>query len=636
MFQSQNAAVNADDQDVLKLMIATDNHLGYNEKDAVRGEDSFIAFEEILEIAMKQDVDLVLLGGDLFHDAAPSQNALNKCIKLLKRVVLGNKPISVEFLSDQSINFIASLNQTVNYEDPNLNIALPIFSIHGNHDDPSGFGRLSSLDVLSSTGLINYFGRWVDLTQVIISPILLKKGVTQMALYGLSHIHDARLARLFRESKVVMETPAESNGEWFNLMVLHQNRAPNRGPTNYLPEDILPTFLDLVIWGHEHDCRILPEENCSRQFFVSQPGSSVATSLSEGESLPKHCGILQIYKKDFKMTVEKLQTVRPFVFKSIELAEYLEEYKLDEGNAIEKVTELAKEIIAEMIERANDQITDDPRQPKLPLIRLRIIYSDENQMFNTIRFGQKYSSLVANPQDMVHFKKEIKRINQSGLKPIDKDAINEIFENANINSESRVEDVVDRYFDEVEESQNLQIISSKLLSEMCFRLVERNDTNAGENIINFFKEKGNEYLMEKLPHEDNLNFEILNLKNKITNDYDNILKMLDARGTKSRGHFSENDLDNVGDSYSNSNKHIPSISSQKSKNTNERLKGVSRGRGRVRGGKSTKVSALDISIQPARQRNIASSFENTSLRHRNMNSSRTTKEVITYDISDSD
>ena len=26
----------------------------------------------------------------------------------------------------------------VNYEDPDINIAIPVFSIHGNHDDPSG------------------------------------------------------------------------------------------------------------------------------------------------------------------------------------------------------------------------------------------------------------------------------------------------------------------------------------------------------------------------------------------------------------------------------------------------------------------------------------------------------------------
>lgn len=26
----------------------------------------------------------------------------------------------------------------VNYQDPNLNVAYPLFSVHGNHDDPTG------------------------------------------------------------------------------------------------------------------------------------------------------------------------------------------------------------------------------------------------------------------------------------------------------------------------------------------------------------------------------------------------------------------------------------------------------------------------------------------------------------------
>lgn len=29
----------------------------------------------------------------------------------------------------------------VNYEDPDINVAIPVFSIHGNHDDPSGVSR---------------------------------------------------------------------------------------------------------------------------------------------------------------------------------------------------------------------------------------------------------------------------------------------------------------------------------------------------------------------------------------------------------------------------------------------------------------------------------------------------------------
>ena len=33
----------------------------------------------------------------------------------------------------------------INYEDPNFNVAIPVFSIHGNHDDPQGAGSVRSL-----------------------------------------------------------------------------------------------------------------------------------------------------------------------------------------------------------------------------------------------------------------------------------------------------------------------------------------------------------------------------------------------------------------------------------------------------------------------------------------------------------
>ena len=52
------------------------------------------------------------------------------------------------------------------------NIALPIFSIHGNHDDPVGLGGLSAMDNLHATGLVNYFGRISNL-----------KGEATMKLY---------------------------------------------------------------------------------------------------------------------------------------------------------------------------------------------------------------------------------------------------------------------------------------------------------------------------------------------------------------------------------------------------------------------------------------------------------------------
>ena len=58
------------------------------------------------------------------------------------------------------------------------------------------------MDLLSVSGLINYFGKWTDLTKINVSPITIKKGETYLALYGLSYINDQRLSRLLRDFKV--------------------------------------------------------------------------------------------------------------------------------------------------------------------------------------------------------------------------------------------------------------------------------------------------------------------------------------------------------------------------------------------------------------------------------------------------
>jgi DNA repair exonuclease SbcCD nuclease subunit len=54
---------------------------------------------------------------------------------LIRKYCFGDHEIKVKIVSDQEKNFVSG---KVNYEDPNFNIQHPIFSIHGNHDDPSG------------------------------------------------------------------------------------------------------------------------------------------------------------------------------------------------------------------------------------------------------------------------------------------------------------------------------------------------------------------------------------------------------------------------------------------------------------------------------------------------------------------
>lgn len=57
----------------------------------IPGDDSFNTFEEILQIADQKKVDLILLGGDLFHDNKPSPKCVHRCLALLRRYCMGDR-----------------------------------------------------------------------------------------------------------------------------------------------------------------------------------------------------------------------------------------------------------------------------------------------------------------------------------------------------------------------------------------------------------------------------------------------------------------------------------------------------------------------------------------------------------------
>lgn len=76
--------------------------MGYQERDPIRGEDSWRSFDEVLTIAEERDVDMVLLAGDLFHDNKPSRKALYHVMSSLRKHCLGMKPCELELLSDNS------------------------------------------------------------------------------------------------------------------------------------------------------------------------------------------------------------------------------------------------------------------------------------------------------------------------------------------------------------------------------------------------------------------------------------------------------------------------------------------------------------------------------------------------------
>ncbi|XP_020109480.1 double-strand break repair protein MRE11 isoform X1 [Ananas comosus] len=397
----------------LRVLIATDCHLGYMEKDEIRRFDSFQAFEEICSIAEQKQVDLLLLGGDLFHENKPSRSTLVKAIEILRRYCLNDRPVQFQVVSDQTVNF-QNIFGHVNYEDPHFNIGLPVFTIHGNHDDPAGVDNLSAIDILSACNLVNYFGKMVlggsGVGQITLCPILIKKGTTSVALYGLGNIRDERLNRMFQTPHAVQwMRPEPQDGvpvsAWFNILVLHQNRIKTN-PKNAINEHFLPRFLDFVVWGHEHECLVDPQflqEVPGMGFHITQPGSSVATSLIDGEAKPKHVLLLEIKGTEYRPTKIPLKSVRPFEYAEVVLKD---EAEVDPNNQM-SVLEYLDKVVRNLIERSS-KVTVNKSELKLPLVRIKVDYSGFSTI-NPQRFGQKYVGKVANPQDILIFSKAAKK-----------------------------------------------------------------------------------------------------------------------------------------------------------------------------------------------------------------------------------
>ncbi|KAJ8410870.1 hypothetical protein AAFF_G00188270 [Aldrovandia affinis] len=483
-----------DDEDTFKILIATDIHLGYLEKDAIRGNDTFVTFDEILKCAKQHKVDFILLGGDLFHDNKPSRRTMHNCIELLRKYCMGDQPITFEILSDQAVNFGNSQFPWVNYQDENLNISIPVFSVHGNHDDPTGADGLCALDLLSCAGLVNHFGRSRSVEKVEISPLLLQKGSSKIALYGIGSIPDERLYRMFVNKQVTTLRPREDEDSWFNMFVIHQNRSKH-GPTNYIPEQFLDDFLDLVVWGHEHECKITPERNEQQLFYVTQPGSSVVTSLSPGEAVKKHIGFLRV--KGRKMNLQKipLLTVRQFFIQDVVLEDHPDLFNPAHPKVMQKVEGFCQEKVEEMLEEAERERLGNHLAPEKPLIRLRVDYSGGFETFSTMRFSQKFVDRLANPKDVIHFFRH--RENKTTK---DADSINfdELLSHTSSEvMQLRVEDLVKQYFETAEKNVQLSLLTEQGMGKAVQEFVDKEEKDAIEELINYQLEKTQRYLQER-------------------------------------------------------------------------------------------------------------------------------------------
>ncbi|KAF9011920.1 DNA repair exonuclease [Cyathus striatus] len=490
-------------EDTIRILLATDNHIGYMERDPIRGQDSINTFKEILELAVKNEVDFILLAGDLFHENKPSRDSLYRTIALLREHTLGDKPVQVELLSDPDEGKASGFTfPAVNYEDPNLNVGIPVFSIHGNHDDPQGAGAegaLCALDVLSVSGLLNYMGK-IDLptsdadapnTGLAVRPVLLRKGRTYMGMYGIGNVKDARMHFELRSNRVRMFMPRDKD-KWFNIFLIHQNRVKH-GPQEFVPEGMFDDSIDLVVWGHEHDCRIIPEPVAGKKYYITQPGSSVATSLADGESLTKNVALVKVQGKEFDLTPIPLRTVRPFVMKDVVLNEIADEEGLNIDDQME-VTKYLKAQVNALIDEANKQWDErnaaavengEESLPRmLPLVRLKVDTTGVSSISNPIRFGQEFSGQIANPRDLLVFHRA-KRAAASRSAKVTADEPELSIDDPDLSVSEKLAKVrVGTLVKEYLAAQELQLLGEGGMSDAIRMYVEKDDIHAIQTHVN--------------------------------------------------------------------------------------------------------------------------------------------------------
>ena len=224
-----------------------------------------------------------------------------------------------------------------------------------------------------------------------VKPVLLQKGDTKLALYGMGNIRDDRFVFELTNRRINLYRPAQDPDDWFNIILVHQNRwgFPSLSSSS-LPLR-RPLTLSLCcsrrqrcarsqqlgagrgVWRGGQPGRVGPRARLHRagapaarhgpavlhhtawqqhrdESRQGRGDPEVRLSLSLSRRLSacvlrrltlsaprRHVGLLKIQGKEWEFEPIRLRSVRPFVFEEISLYEYHEDQKDDRKKLTSKV-----------------------------------------------------------------------------------------------------------------------------------------------------------------------------------------------------------------------------------------------------------------------------------------------------------
>src|SRR3990172_6326764 len=239
----------------MKIAFISDIHLGFA-YGTERQEESFQNFKQAFELALKDKPDLILLGGDIFHDRIPRQEILGRAIELftelnskLKKVLMIKKVARNKEVSEKK------------------ELVPAVIGIWGTHERRHA-DSVNPVQLLEKAGLMYVLHA---------ESILVEVGYEKIGLHGLSGVPED----YSRDALLSWKPEPFDNSH--NVMLLHQNLAeliPVEG--NYIKFSDLPEKFDLFLFGHFH-WRYEDEHPKSKAPIII-PGSLVVTQLNQREA----------------------------------------------------------------------------------------------------------------------------------------------------------------------------------------------------------------------------------------------------------------------------------------------------------------------------------------------------------------
>jgi hypothetical protein len=280
----------------MKFAHLADIHIGAN-REPVLAQLEAEAFRIAMDRCIKEDVDFIIISGDLFESGIPDLSAVDNAVKNMRQV---------------------------------RDADIPIYVIYGSHDyNPNG---KSIIDILDSTGLFKKVVKG-DTVNGKLELEFFTDAKTGVKLVGIS----ARKAGLESKYYEILDRETLESEEGFKIFAFHTGldefKPKHLAKMESIPVSCLPRGFQYYAGGHIHE---KSEHSLPHYDRIVFPGTLFAGSPRDFEASAKGSQ-RGFYIVHFSDSVEKVE------FVPIELCKcFYHEYDVSNENSIQAQHELTK------------------------------------------------------------------------------------------------------------------------------------------------------------------------------------------------------------------------------------------------------------------------------------------------------